>query len=115
MDFTHDTVAPSGREPALVQPVGRWQRYKVYPDLLACIHGVEEGKYRFSVLETKCEHLKGNDDTDYKRKLLELLTVYIDTAVRAGSFDFGEEAQQMTFTMLMEDTWKQELMAAGIR
>ena len=53
-----------------------WQRYKVYPDLLACIHGVQEGKYRFSVLETKGEHLKANDDTEYKRKLFELLTMY---------------------------------------
>lgn len=91
-----------------------WQRYKVYPDLLACIHGVEHGKYRFSVLETKGEHLKGNDDTEYKDKLFKLLTVYIDTAIRTGTFDLGEETPPLTFTMLMEDTWKQELAGIGI-
>ena len=91
-----------------------WQRYKVYPDLLACIHGIEEGKYRFSVLETKGEHLKGNLDTEYKRKLFELLTVYVETAIRAGALDLTEETPPISFTMLMEDTWKQELAAAGI-
>lgn len=91
-----------------------WQRYKVYPDLLACIHGVEEGKYRFSVLETKGEHLKGNLDTEYKRKLFELLTVYVETAIRTGSLELKEEMPPITFTMLMEDTWKQELAEADI-
>ena len=91
-----------------------WQRYKVYPDLLACIYGVEEGKYRFSVLETKGEHLKGNLDTEYKRKLFELLTVYVETAIRAGALELTEETPPMSFTMLMEDTWKQELAEAGI-
>ena len=91
-----------------------WQRYKVYPDLLACIHGIEEGKYRFSVLETKGEHLKGNLDTEYKRKLFELLTVYVETAIRTGVLDLKEDTPPISFTMLMEDTWKQELAEAGI-
>jgi type III restriction enzyme len=91
-----------------------WQRQRVYPDLLACLHGTENGKYRFSVLETKGEHLKGNDDTAYKKKLFDLLTGYADTAIRAGELDLGETPHQMTFTMLMEDTWAQELAEAGI-
>jgi len=37
--------------------------------MLACIHGTENGKFRFSVLEIKGEHLKGNDDSEYKRKI----------------------------------------------
>ncbi|MHB8714078.1 MAG: DEAD/DEAH box helicase [Trichloromonadaceae bacterium] len=92
-----------------------WQRQRVYPDLLACLHGTEGGKYRFSVLETKGEHLKGNDDTEYKRKLFELLTEHADTAIRAGELDLGEAPQQLTFTMLMEDSWAQELAKAGLR
>jgi type III restriction enzyme len=91
-----------------------WQRYKVYPDLLACIHGIDDGKYRFSVLETKGEHLKGNLDTEYKRKLFELLTVYVETAIHAGALELKEEIPPLSFTMLMEDTWKQELAEAGI-
>lgn len=86
-----------------------WQRHKIYPDLLACLHGTENGKFRFTVLETKGEHLKGNDDTEYKRKLFELLTRHVDTAIRTGTFDFGEETAPMSFTMLMENSWSQEL------
>lgn len=92
-----------------------WQRQRVYPDLLACLHGTDKGKFRFSVLETKGEHLKGNDDTEYKRKLFELLTAHTDKAIHAGQFELWEENQGMTFTLLMEDSWKDELAKAGIR
>jgi type III restriction enzyme len=91
-----------------------WQRHKVYPDLLACIHGVEGGKFRFTVLETKGEHLKGNDDTDYKQKLFELLTNYKAKSIRAGSLDLESEDAPLTFTMLMEDTWKDSLKKLDI-
>lgn len=91
-----------------------WQRQRVYPDLLACLHGTEEGKFRFSVLETKGEHLKGNDDTEYKRRLFELLTTHADTAIRAGQLELWENSQGMTFTLLMQDTWKEELIKRGI-
>ncbi len=91
-----------------------WQRQRVYPDLLACLHGTENGKFRFSVLETKGQHLKGNDDTEYKRKLFDLLTSYADTAIRAGQLDLWEGTEEITFTMLMEDSWKDELMKANI-
>ena len=84
------------------------------PDLIACLHGTEKGKFRFSVLETKGEHLKGNDDTEYKRKLFELLTTRADTAIRAGQLELWEETQGMTFTLLMEDSWKEELAGIGI-
>jgi type III restriction enzyme len=91
-----------------------WQRQRVFPDLLACVHGEKDGKYTFSVLETKGQHLKGNDDTEYKRKLFELLTNYVDTALNAGKFDFGDDQQEISFTMLMEDSWAQELAEVGV-
>ena len=89
-----------------------WQRDKVYPDFLACIHGVEKGKFRFSVLETKGEHLKGNDDTEYKEKLFDILTEHASTAIRAGELRLGVESEQMSFTMLLEETWKEKLEKA---
>jgi type III restriction enzyme len=91
-----------------------WQRNRIYPDILACVHGTEKGKFRFTVLETKGEHLKGNDDTEYKRKMFELLTNHIDTSIKAGQLDLGESSQQMTFTMLMEKSWRQEIVTAGV-
>lgn len=91
-----------------------WQRNRIYPDILACVHGTDEGTFRFTVLETKGEHLKGNDDTEYKRKMFELLTAHVDTAMRAGELDLGEASQQMSFTMLMEKSWQQEIINAGV-
>ena len=88
-----------------------WQKNRVYPDFLACIHGTKDGKFRFSVLETKGEHLKGNDDTAYKQKLFDLLTEHASSAMRAGELVLGTQAEQMSFTMLMEDSWKQQLEA----
>jgi type III restriction enzyme len=91
-----------------------WQRNRIYPDLLACVHGTDKGKFRFTVLETKGVHLKGNDDTEYKRKMFELLTAHVDTAIRAGELNLGESARQMSFTMLMENSWQQELASLKI-
>ena len=86
-----------------------WQRYKVYPDFLACIHGTEEGKLRFTVLETKGEQLKGNDDTEYKRKLFELLSGRMQIALRAGEMELLTDPQSITFTILMEQSLKEDL------
>lgn len=66
------------------------------------------------MLETKGEHLKGNDDTEYKRRLFELLTAHADSAIRAGQLELWEEAQGTTFTLLREDAWKDELAKAGV-
>lgn len=90
-----------------------WQRNKVFPDLLACLQDDGNGKFRFAVLETKGEHLKGNDDTEYKRKLFELLTSYADTATKAGQLDLGDESGNVSYTMLLENSWKQELLKNG--
>lgn len=86
-----------------------WQRNRVYPDLLACVHGTKDGSYRFSVLETKGEHLKGNDDTTYKNALFDLLNEYAAQSFEAGKLLLGEEAEQMSFTMLLEENWEQEI------
>jgi type III restriction enzyme len=91
-----------------------WQRHRVYPDFLACLHVTEEGKFHFTVLETKGEHLKGNDDTEYKRKLFELLAGHAATALRAGEMELITEPQSITFTILMQNTLKEDLAKAGI-
>lgn len=89
-----------------------WQRHRVYPDLLACVHGAENGKFRFTVLETKGDHLKGNDDTEYKRKLFELLTQYADKAATIGQLDLDGQGEQIRFQLVMEKDWKQTVSAA---
>ena len=91
-----------------------WQRHRVYPDLLACVHGVEDGKFRFSVLETKGDHLKGNDDTEYKRKLFDLFTRCADVTASIGQLELEDQGEPMRFRIVMEKDWKQTLVDEGV-
>jgi len=88
-----------------------WQKQKVYPDLLVCIEEYNSGSYRFLVLETKGEHLKGNDDTEYKRRLFELLNEHVKTAIDAGEFTLKDAAFSISFKILMESSWSQEIVS----
>ncbi|MBN4082570.1 hypothetical protein JYT13_02050, partial [Mariprofundus ferrooxydans] len=88
-----------------------WQRNRVYPDFLACLECKDDGAVQFTVLETKGDHLKGNDDTAYKERLFELLTEHYNEALEAGSVELPDaEGKQMVFKMLMEESWKAELV-----
>ncbi|MCH7499062.1 MAG: restriction endonuclease subunit R, partial [Nitrospinae bacterium] len=90
-----------------------WQRNKVYPDFLACLKALPDGKYQFTVLETKGEHLKGNEDTEYKGRLFDLLMNYYNKSLEAGEVEIvNGQDQKMIFKILLEDSWRNEL--AGI-
>jgi len=80
---------------------------------MACIHGVVEGKFRFSVLETKGDHLKGNDDTEYKRKLFELFTRHADVSASIGQLALEDQDAPIRFRMVMEKDWQQTLENVG--
>lgn len=78
------------------------------------MHGVEDGKFRFSVLETKGDHLKGNDNTAYKRKLFELFTRCADVTASIGQLELEDQGEPMRFRMVMEKDWKQTLANEGL-
>ena len=84
-----------------------WQRNKVYPDFLACVTSSDNG-LTFSILETKGAHLKGNDDTQYKERLFDLLSKIGEHALEAGEVELGGDAsQRMTFKILLNPTWRE--------
>ncbi len=89
-----------------------WQRSRVYPDFLACLHDAGDGKIRFTVLETKGLHLKGNDDTVYKGKLFEMLTAHSKTALSVGELKLGLKQQQIRFELMLENDWREKLPAS---
>ncbi len=89
-----------------------WQRGRVYPDFLACLHSSGNGKMRFTVLETKGLHLQGNTDTDYKIKLFELLTQHSKQAMAVGELKLGLERQELRFELMLEDSWREKLQAS---
>ncbi len=80
-----------------------WRRHRVYPDFVACKK--DDGK--LLILETKGMHLKGNEDTTYKQKLLETLEKTYSTALERGTMEVKEPAA--TFRMMFEDTWKEKM------
>lgn len=88
-----------------------WQRHKVYPDFLACVEESQPGKTRLTLLETKGMHLAGNPDTEYKRRLFDLLTEHTATRpVVAGELElFRDSGNKMVFKLLLADTWRAEV------
>lgn len=86
-----------------------WQRARVYPDFLACLQAAGDGKVRFTVLETKGLHLKGNEDTVYKQRLFELLTAHSASALSVGELKLGFKHQDMRFELMLENDWPEKL------
>ena len=82
-----------------------WRRQNVYPDFVACRRG--DGK--LLILETKGVHLKGNEDTDYKRNLLETLEAAYNQAIDRGEMKVCEPPA--VFRMMFEDRWKEQVSA----
>ncbi len=89
-----------------------WQRAKVYPDFLVCLEKSTDEEMRFLVLETKGLHLKGNDDTEYKRRLFDLLSAHSSSAISAGEIKLGLKQGDLHFEMLLENEWEQKTKAA---
>ena len=87
-----------------------WQRQKVYPDFLAFISPDNKIK-KLSVLETKGDHLKGNDDTEYKKKLFKVLEKHAtNKVINVDNMEvISESEQKMIFKILMESTWRDDL------
>ena len=87
-----------------------WKKGKVYPDFLAFI-SPDNKISKLSVLETKGDHLKGNDDTEYKKKLFKTLEDAIaDKTIDVGDMEVASDKEQkMIFRILMEKTWKDDL------
>ena len=58
-----------------------WKRGRIYPDFVAMTNDIA-GVTRVLIFDTKGEHLEGNLDTKYKRKVLETLEGAFNTAGR---------------------------------
>ena len=58
-----------------------WKQGRIYPDFVAMTNEIV-GVTRVLIFDTKGEHLEGNLDTEYKRKVLETLEGAFNTAGR---------------------------------
>ena len=80
-----------------------WRRQNVYPDFVAC----RQDDGTLLILETKGVHLKGNEDTGYKQKLLETLEAAYNKAIDRGEMKVCEPPA--VFRMMFEDRWKEQV------
>ena len=77
-----------------------WKRGRIYPDFVAMANEVG-GVTRVLIFDTKGEHLAGNLDTEYKRKVLETLEGAFSTA---GSMKMSEGPTQGIFQLVFNET-----------
>ena len=92
-----------------------WKRDKVFPDFVFAVVDAPDAKRRVVVMETKGAHLEGNEDTVYKRALLERLTsLYADRrGARAGELELADGGGDATIVcdLLLDTAWNGALDA----
>ncbi len=80
-----------------------WRRQRVYPDFVAC----RKDNGKLLILETKGIHLKGSEDTSYKKKLLDTLEKTYRIALDRGEMAINKTPA--TFRMMFEDSWRDDI------
>lgn len=76
-----------------------WKRGRIYPDFVAMANEVG-GVTRVLIFDTKGEHLEGNLDTEYKRKILETLEGAFNAA---GTLRMSEGPAQGIFQLVFNE------------
>ena len=72
-----------------------WRQKRIWPDFVA-MAGETEGKPHVLVFETKGEHLLGNPDTEYKRRVLDTL----ENAFNCGRMTIRDGPAKGTFRLV---------------
>ncbi len=75
-----------------------WKQDRIWPDFVA-MGGETEGKPHVLVFETKGEHLQGNQDTDYKRRVLDTL----QDAFNCGTMTVRDGPAKGTFRLVFNE------------
>lgn len=88
-----------------------WRREKVYPDFIFAVqHG--ENANRVVVLEMKGKHLAGNEDTEYKKSVLQMLSSAFkaDHSARVGELELiNQNGTTFECDLVLMPDWKTEL------
>jgi type III restriction enzyme len=89
-----------------------WKRHRVYPDILIGVSRAD-GDRRLIALETKGGHLGGSEDTEYKRRLLELLTetaADVPSASAVGTLNIEmPDDESVVCDLVLDDQWRDQL------
>lgn len=88
-----------------------WRKHKVYPDFIFAMKHDDDGE-KLVVLETKGNQLEGNLDTEYKRKLLNLMSqeYHFENVMSAGKLELVINSNTtVTCDLVFEKDWETEL------
>ena len=88
-----------------------WQKPKVYPDFILALSAEGEIE-RLMIVETKGDHLAGNKDTEYKKKLLELCagTFAWENVTSVGELELVYNPQTtVNCALVYQKNWQSEL------
>lgn len=88
-----------------------WRREKVYPDFIFAVQH-DANASRVVVLEMKGKHLAGNDDTEYKKAVLQLMTSAFDVeqGERVGELELVVEGQaSVECDLVLMSDWKTDV------
>lgn len=84
-----------------------WRKDKIYPDFLVKLEG-----NRVYFIETKGNHLEGNEDTTYKQKLFETLNSVLENCSKPiGELEVLAANEHIKFDMVFENEWQNSLNA----
>ena len=89
-----------------------WRRDKIYPDFICALNPHAYNAPKLIVLEMKGEHLAGNEDTEYKKALLDIVTqsFSIDHSQRIGEASLGiEDGTQVHCELVLFSDWQTSL------
>lgn len=87
-----------------------WKREKIYPDFLVKLEASKDGVGRLYFIETKGDQLEGNKDTGYKQKLFDTINAaLLGDAKPKGEFKLADSKEKISFHMVFEGEWENEL------
>ena len=78
-----------------------WREDRIWPDFVA-IANTNYGQPHLLVFETKGEHLRGTDDTEYKKKVLTALQTAFNTGTPRGTFTVRDGPAMGTFRLVFD-------------
>jgi len=88
--------------------ISGWRREKIYPDFIFAVRHGEHDK-RLMVLEVKGKHLAGNDDTEYKKAVLRLMSesFAVENVERVGELDLVEaDGHTVACDLVLMPEWR---------
>ena len=82
----------------------------IFPDFLIRLENNENGISRLQFVETKGDQLKGNLDTEYKRKVFEYFNeLSVKDIDEIGKLKLVKDQEELDFKMIFENEWQTQI------